>query len=123
MALTNDDASSIIIKTDARGRTRYSEDYKRQVLEAFEQSGLSGVQFAQQCGVKYPTFASWLKKHRESKVDPGSGIPKGGSFLLAEIRDDVPAVGMSVNLPGGMVARASTREEIALLAELIKALA
>lgn len=35
-----------IIKADARGRIRYTEAHKREVLEAFEQSGLSDMQFS-----------------------------------------------------------------------------
>lgn len=63
MADTNDASStecSELIRTGRDGRQRYSEEYKRQVLDAFAVSGMSGKAFADQCGVKYPTFASWL---------------------------------------------------------------
>jgi transposase len=65
MANTNDllsAESSAIIRTGADGRQRYDEDYKLRVLDAFDRSGMSGKAFAAQCGVKYPTFASWLAK-------------------------------------------------------------
>ena len=45
-----------IIKSDCAGRTRYTRQYKQEVLAAFETSSLSAPQFAAQCGLKYPTF-------------------------------------------------------------------
>ena len=48
-----------IIKADARGRMRYTAEFRQEVLEAFEMSGMSAAGFARQCGVKYQTFAGW----------------------------------------------------------------
>lgn len=127
MALMNDASRTDIIKADARGRTRYTEEYKREVLDAFEQSGLSGIQFAKRCGVKYPTFASWVKKRKETVNGHGAGEsdpPAGANpFIIAEIREDESASGLSVTFPGGVVARASTREQVDLLVVLMRALA
>jgi hypothetical protein len=47
-----------IIKSDRTGRTRYTRQYKQEVLAAFESSSLSAPVFAAQCGIKYPTFSS-----------------------------------------------------------------
>jgi len=127
MALMNDTSTTGIIKSDTRGRNRYTAEFKREVLDAFEQSGLSGMQFAEQCGVKYPTFASWVKQRREEVAGPDPRERKGPAkqqFLLAEIRDEreeEPA--LSVSLPGGVVARVSSRKQVSLLVELVKALA
>jgi transposase-like protein len=127
MAPTNDASTTDIIKADARGRTRYTEEYKREVLDAFEQSGLSGMQFAKRCGVKYPTFASWVKRRKQAANGHGdgeAGPPVGANpFIIAEIREDESASGLSVTFPGGVVARATTREQIVLLVELMRALA
>ncbi len=59
-----DSPAGPIIKSDRTGRTRYSAEYKREVLDAFESSSLSAPVFAQQCDIKYPTFAAWLAKRK-----------------------------------------------------------
>ena len=46
-------ATGPIIKSDRTGRTRYTAQYKREVLAAFESSSLSAPVFAKQCGIKY----------------------------------------------------------------------
>jgi len=87
MATMHDEVSTSIIKSDRIGRTRYRAQYKAEVLAAFEASGLSGPAFARECGVKYPTFASWVAKARKSKAtleEAKSSTP----FLIAEIDED-----------------------------------
>ena len=51
--------STSIIKADRSGRSRYSQDYREEVLAAFDKSSLSGMDFARQCDIKYPTFAGF----------------------------------------------------------------
>lgn len=127
MANTNDllpAESAAIIRTGADGRQRYDESYKHRVLEAFDRSGMSGKAFAAQCGVKYPTFASWLAKRRGGPAGD-AGQPAGGpAFLLAEF-GETPSGGdtLEITLPGGAVARATTTSQVRLLADLVKALA
>jgi hypothetical protein len=55
-----DQAAGVIVKSDQTGRTRYTSEYKREVLGAFESSTLSAPAFARQCGSKYPTLAAWI---------------------------------------------------------------
>ena len=50
-----------LIRADFHGRCRYTQEFRREAVAAFERSGLSGIQFARQCGVKYSTFAYWVK--------------------------------------------------------------
>jgi hypothetical protein len=49
-----------IVKSDRTGRTRYTRQYKQEVLAAYGSSSLSAPVFAAQCGIKYPTFAAWI---------------------------------------------------------------
>jgi hypothetical protein len=53
-----DQAAGVIVKSDQTGRTRYTAQYKLEVLAAFESSSLSAPVFARQCGIKYPTLAA-----------------------------------------------------------------
>ena len=70
-----DPATGIIVKSDQTGRIRYTPEYKRKVLAAFESSSLSATVFAKQYGIKYPTLAAWIgmqkrviKQHREGTL-------------------------------------------------------
>jgi hypothetical protein len=65
------------------------------------------------------------RKQRAEGGDHGRPDPPVGRdpFINAEIRDEEAARGLSVTFPGGVVARASTREEVSLLVELMRALA
>lgn len=122
--MTSTSESSSIIKSDRIGRTRYSSQYKAEVVAAFEQSGVSGPDFAKQCGVKYPTFAAWVAKSRKGPSEAPSG-KSAPNFLLAELPGPRPESGtdLKVELPGGAIARVSTASQAGLLAELLKALA
>ncbi|MEO5716910.1 MAG: transposase [Luteolibacter sp.] len=109
-----------IVKSDRAGRTRYTSQYKQEVLAAFEGSGLSAPQFARQCGIKYPTFAAWVAAH-----GAGGSKPAGKSqpaFLLAEFASQF-AMALEVRLPGGAVASVTGTDQIRLLAELLRQLA
>jgi transposase-like protein len=53
-----------IMKTDRRGRLRYSSEQKAAIVEAYQSSGLSGPRFAALHGVNYQTLASWLQSKR-----------------------------------------------------------
>jgi hypothetical protein len=119
----SDPSTTSIIKSDCAGRTRYSRQYKQEVLAAFETSSLSAPQFAAQCGLKYPTFASWLaaakRQHRDTS--PAQNRP---TFLIAELASAVEMQhgGLEVCLPGGAVARITSRDQLPLVVELLRQL-
>ena len=48
-----------LLKTDLLGRIKTPAARREQILNEFEQSGTSGVKFAELLGVKYQTFATW----------------------------------------------------------------
>ena len=58
MTSTNTE-DTLILKTDALGRVRMPARRRETILDAFEQSGMSGKAFAKHVGVKYTTFATW----------------------------------------------------------------
>lgn len=117
-----DPSASPIIKSDRAGRTRYTAEYKREVLDAFESSGLSGPVFARQCGIKYPTFAAWRAK-RTKQGQPQSDSAEHPAFVLAEFSGASDRQALEVRLPGGAVARAADAGQVRLLAELLRHLA
>jgi transposase-like protein len=97
----SDHFTTNIIKSDRTGRTRYTRQYKQEVLAAYEASSLSAPQFAAQCGIKYPTFASWLAAgKRDGRSATATNRP---TFLLAEVAaspEPTSAV-LEVRLPCG----------------------
>ena len=114
-----------VIKLDRLGRNRYTEEFRAQAVDGFEQSGMTGMAFARELGVKYQTFVAWVKKRRDAAgaVKAKSSRPAAReAFLLAEIREEEPPEGLSVSLPGGAVVHATSREQLPLLVELLKAL-
>jgi transposase-like protein len=124
METPTDSPVGAIVKSDRTGRTRYTAQYKREVLDAFESSSLSAPVFARQCGVKYPTFAAWITARRRGSSPGPSGKPSGPpAFLLAEIGDASSGAVLEVRLPGGAVARAAGPCQLKQLAELLRLLA
>ena len=51
-----------IMKTDRRGRLRYTPEQKKTMVDAYLASGLSAPRFATLHGVNYQTLFSWIKK-------------------------------------------------------------
>jgi len=119
MSSITDQPTGPIIKSDRTGRTRYTAQYKRDVLDAFESSSLSAPVFAKQCGIKYPTFAAWIAARKRPEPISSSGQP---AFLIAELAAP-PHTVFEVHLPGGAVARISSSHQVRLLAELLRHLA
>lgn len=126
MASTREELSTTIIRSDRSGRPRYTQEYKDEVLAAYEASGMSGPAFAAHCGVKYPTFAGWVAKRRREGGCGGSGPGQaagGQQFVLAEIGGADMDGGLQVDLPGGARAQLSEACQAPLLAALIRELA
>jgi transposase-like protein len=116
-----DQAAGVIVKSDQTGRTRYTPEYKREVLDAFESSSLSAPAFARQCGIKYPTLAAWIAARKRS--DPSAPRGDTRAFLVAEVASSDGGSALEVQLPSGAIVRASDTEQIRLLAALLRHLA
>lgn len=131
---TTTTAETILLKTDVKGRVRMPAERREAILDAFEQSGMSGQAFARHIGVKYPTFASWVQKRRRQRsqcavaetADNSSGI----TFVEAKIATSTetslpplsPVSALEVEAPGGLRLHVHSKTEVALAAELIRAL-
>jgi transposase-like protein len=123
MASTNSEPATSIIKSDRSGRRRYTQEYKDEVLAAYEASGMSGPAFAGHCGVKYPTFAAWAAKRRqEGDGQSGPGPLAPGKFVIAEFGAAPGPGALRVELPGGAAAELASPAQAGLLAALIREL-
>ena len=113
-----------IMKTDRRGRLRYTPEQKNTMVEAYLASGLSAPRFASLHGVNYQTLVSWIKK---GKTKDASHPPHPALFsLIAAEIDHSSAIGaghaMEVLLPGGAKLLISSPGQVQLAATLIRAL-
>ena len=122
MDLPTDSAAGTIIKSDRSGRTRYTAQYKREVLDAFQSSSLSAPAFARQCGIKYPTFAAWIAGRNRGNRLPAPSADQP-AFILAELGMPDEGGALEVRLPGGAIARVTSEAQARLLAGLLRQLA
>lgn len=116
-----------VLKSDRLGRVRTPAARRRELLEEFDRSGLSGKKFAALVGIKYSTLAFWLQQRRRQgrevskpMADPvrwleavvekahGSGVANGALVLI---------------LPGGARMEVGDAHQAVLAAALLRSLA
>jgi hypothetical protein len=91
-------------------------------VAAYQQSGMSADAFEHHCGIKYPTFASWVAKARQPGGRCAAGEEEGQCFILAEIGSNGPDLPLKLELPGGIIIHVTSSQQLGLLADLLKAL-
>src|SRR5436309_12360472 len=63
----NEAQNQPLLKTDVMGRLRTPKERREKLLDEFEQSGLSGGEFAAVVGIKYQTFATWVQDRKRAR--------------------------------------------------------
>lgn len=124
MTATNDR----IIKSDRRGRLRYTPDQREALVKACQASGLSTPRFAAIHGVKYQTLAAWIHRHNREARPPHPRSPQPAPLTLIPVeREGLNSAGasspMEVSLPGGAKLTITASGHIPLAAALIRELA
>jgi hypothetical protein len=105
-------------KRDARGRKIIEVERWRELVTAYELSGLTQAEFARQEAVNYHTFVAWLGRCR--RQGPTTRMPAAARFLEATVPVSKTAGwALEVVLPNGIVIRGT---EAGAIAGLIKAL-
>src|SRR5450631_4320168 len=61
-----------IVKMDRIGRIKTPRERREALLGEFDQSGMSGQQFAKWAGIKYGTFITWVQKRRRKLASTGT---------------------------------------------------
>ena len=119
---------TLILKTDVTGRVRMPADRREAILDAFEQSGMSGSAFAKHVGVKYPTFATWIQKRRRKRgkyPQKKQGESSQITFVEASIEQPCQATlqnALEVQAQDGVKLLIRSQEEVELAACLIRSL-
>jgi transposase-like protein len=122
MATTQETTSTALVKSDRAGRTRYTKTYKSEVVSAYEQSGMSAAAFAEHCGIKYPTLASWLAKAKHSSESNDHSHELAQPFVIAEFASPHGTDSIKLELPSGIIVHVSSSSQLGLLADLLKTL-
>jgi transposase-like protein len=111
---------SIVLKRDVRGRVSTPPEQRAAVVAEFERSGLSGTQFAKLVGMKYPTLMAWVERARRARsCKSGSRKPVFVEAVPALLTDQTALI---VDLGGVAVLKIADGGQVALAAQLIKAL-
>src|ERR1700761_1054097 len=109
--MTSTQTSGQILKTDSLARVRTPPERKRELLEEFERSGLSGWKFASLVGIKYQTFAAWVAKRKRQGGVAAPGKAQADSAAKvrwleavidqAQESNGKSSVGLTVHFAGG----------------------
>lgn len=130
--MTSTQSAGQILKTDALARVRTPPERKRELLEEFARSGLSGWKFASVVGIKYPTFAAWVaKRKREGQVVTPAKAEAASAAKVrwleavidqAQAADGKAPAALTLQFAGGARAEIAGFKQIQLAAALLRAL-
>jgi transposase-like protein len=110
-----------ILKVDEAGRVRTPREKQEALLDAYEGSGMTGMQFARHVGVKYPTLMNWVQRRRREQGSVGRSSSNGSRWIEAVVEDG-GAGGVVAEVPGGLVLRINGRADASVAAELLRSL-
>jgi hypothetical protein len=84
---------------------------------------MSAAAFAEHCGVKYPTFASWIAKVKlTASANSPSKNDDTQQFIIAEIGSPRLDAALKLELPSGVIVHLSSASQLGLLSDLLKTL-
>lgn len=111
------------VTVDTQGRVRISKEQRRLILDQFEQSGVSGAEFARRSGLKYSTLAGWRQRQRRTKK-PRQPSPVR---LLEAVMPTAPSVSTARSLlllllPGGARLEIGCAQQLPLAVALLREL-
>ena len=129
--MTKPETSSEILPIDCRGRVRVSAQRRKELLDQFEQSKLSGQKFAKLTGLKYSTFAAWVSKRRKEQDAMSPALPSPGKSasvqwletVITEAQSAAPIAGsaLMVRLPSGAAIELANASQAGVAAALLRA--
>ena len=113
--------STQILKVDEVGRVQTPPEKRRQIVEEFERSGMTGAQFARHIGVKYPTMMAWVQARKRERGEPAR--LGGPQWLEAVVEQEEAGSGsLSIEVPGGLRLRVGSTDQAAWAGEVLRML-
>jgi len=107
-----------LLKVDSRGRIQISPERRAALLEEFDGSGMSGARFAKHYGIRYTTFAHWIRMRKKAR----SAGEKNAPFLLVTSEPDPKTKGVVIHLPNGASLKVADATQAELAGAVIRAL-
>lgn len=122
-----------IIKKDSRGRLRITVERREALLAEFDQSAMSGRQFAAWAGIKHSTFTNWLVVRRKGQGQPSGTEAKGKAgvrWLEAVVAKPSSGqesgrgktAGIVLEKPGGIRIEISDARQVSVAVQLLREL-
>ena len=115
-----------ILKVDSKGRVQTTPEQREALLDEFERSGLSGRRFAEMVGIVPVTFSAWVCQRRRilATAKKSAGRIEPVTLLEAVVEERCSAAlsvpeSVVLELEGGAKIEVRTREQMALVAELL----
>jgi len=123
---TTEPVDQILIQ-DSRGRVRTPRERREALLEEYERSGMSGIAFAKEHGIKYTTLASWIQKKKKRTLSDQKGPELGAGVqwveaVLPEQRDYIEQGAPLIVRIGGAEMEVADRKGAMLAAEVLRQL-
>jgi hypothetical protein len=126
------------VAADTHGRVRMPAVQRERILAEFAASGMTAVAFAALVGVKYPTFAGWVRLRRAGRKPLPVGRPRRAPvapvrFVEAQrpslapppraaVTAVSPAPALELELPGGARLLITELSQVPMAVELLKGL-
>jgi transposase len=118
-----------MLKTDRRGRVRFTAVRRDRLIDEFQKSGMSAPRFCKVTGLSYSTFATWLQKHRRQRAALPERAPSAAAVeWLETVVEKAPAAPASahpdalvVRLPSGATLEVATASQASVAASLLRA--
>jgi transposase-like protein len=107
-----------LLKVDSRGRVQVSPERRAALLEEFDRSGMTGAAFAKYYGIKYTTFAHWIRMRKKARRAGEKRAP----FLLVTSEPNTKAKGVVIHLPNGASLKVADAAQAELAGAVIRAL-
>lgn len=105
---------------DERGHRLYSDERRRELIAAYEKSGLTQVAFARSEGIKYSTFTAWLQGRRRAASDRTAVASSRAAVHFIEASAPAGAGGVEVTLTDGTRVRGANAREVAEVAQALR---
>jgi len=118
--MTDLPSSIEVLKVDVAGRVRTPKEKREEIVAAYRRSGMTGRQFAQYSGVKYPTLMSWVGKAGGNGSVPDAAGLKGIQWVEARVEGSGEA--LVVEIGGAVKMEVVNSRQAGLAAEVIRGL-
>lgn len=110
-----------ILKVDEAGRVQTPREKRREIVEEFERSGMTGAQFARHIGVKYATMMAWVQARKREREEPAR---QGGPQWLEAVveREEAVSEALTIEVPGGLRLRVGGADQAAWAGQVLRVL-